>query len=128
MKYVCLVFSDHDCDRLKNQGTSTIWYKFSGQAGTRLLTCDQVDSYMVNMVNMANHYSQYDQREVFCILGEHHLSSQILYRKPFYYKRFKGSTTAMNINISIRKCGDEYIYGIPATSCPSNVQIKIMGI
>ena len=50
MKYVCLVFSDHDCDRLKNQGTSTIWYKFSGQAGTRLPTCDQVDSYMVQSI------------------------------------------------------------------------------
>ena len=126
MKYVCLVFSDHDCDRLKNQGTSTIWYKFSGQAGTRLPTCDQVESHKVSR-RFVDGYG-----DVFCIQGEHPDLSFQKYMYLYHKSVFHGSTgygsIAMDINITVRKCGDEYIYGIPATSCPSDVHFKIMGI
>ena len=108
---------------LKAHGTSVFWYKFTGQAGTKLPTCDQVDSYTITTRNFQNTL-------VICIKGQHplHSSEVLLTRKRIYIDYNQYSHTAYpTSSMSVKKYGDEYIYGIPAISC-SDEHIKIMGI
>ena len=117
-KYVCLDFTGNDCELLNSQ--SVFWFKFTGQAGTKLPTCNQVDIYDTTDRDYLNYL-------VICIDGQHplHSSEVLLSRKRIYidYSHIAYPTSSM----SVKKYGDEYIYGIPAISC-SDEHIKIMGI
>ena len=119
-KYVCLDFNGNDCELLNSQ--SVFWFKFTGQAGTKLPTCNQVDSY--------TNYDRYNLQNylVICIDGQHPLhSSEVLLTQKHIYNQY--SHTAYPISsMSVKKYGDEYFYGIPALSCSSNEHIRIMGI
>ena len=55
------------------QETRVSWYKFTGQAGTKLPTCDEVDGYKTSDW-------RYQNTLVFCIKGQHprHSSSLMI--------------------------------------------------
>ena len=126
-KYVCLDFNGNDCELLNSQ--SVFWFKFTGQAGTKLPTCNQVDSYTISNRNFQNYL-------VICIKGQHplHSSEVLLTRKRIYndysYNDYSyiAYTAYPTNSMSVKKYGDEYIYGIPALSCSLAQHIKIMGI
>ena len=120
-KYVCLDFTGNDCELLNSQGTSVFWFKFTGQAGTKLPTCNQVDSYKTSDWD-------YQSYLVFCIDGQHPRdSSEVLLTRKRIHNQYS-HTAYSTSSISMKKYRDEYIYGIPAISCSSNEHIRIMGI
>ena len=119
-KYVCLDFNGNDCEMLRSQGTSVFWFKFTDQAGTKLPTCNQV--------NTISHDYDYENYQVICIDGQHPLhSSEVLLTRKHIYNHYS-HTTYPTSSMSVKKYGDEYIYGIPALSCSNAQHIKIMGI